>query len=127
MTEKIQYNLEFELNTSVRVLYPRLSTPDGFSEWFCDDVNLKDDVFTFFWDGAEDAAKKISSKDYKFIRFQWLKDEGTPYYFEFKLETHDLTRDMALLITDFAPEDEKQEAIELWENQIAKLKRVLGV
>lgn len=127
MTEKKQYNVEIELNTSPRVLYPRLSTPAGLSEWFCDDVNLKNDIYTFIWKGTESKAQKIASKDLRFVRYQWLEDKGTPYYLEFKLETHELTGDVALHITDFANEGEEDEAIELWENQIGKLKRVLGI
>jgi len=127
MADKIQYTLEFGLNTSPRVLYPRLSTPSGLSEWFCNDVNLKDDTFTFFWKGNEAKAKKVSSKDFKFIRYQWAEDEGTDCFFEFKLETHEITGDVALFVTDFADEEEVKDAQELWDNQIGKLKRVLGI
>lgn len=127
MADKKQFMLEFELKTSIRVLYPRLSSPGGLSEWFCNDVNVKDDIYTFKWKDNEVKAKKISSKDYKFIRYQWLEDEGTPYFLEFKLETRDLTGDVALMLIDFAEEDEIDSATELWNSQIGKLKRVLGI
>ena len=38
----------------------------------------------------------------------------------------ELTNDVALIITDFAEEDEVEEAKLLWENQIAELKMVIG-
>lgn len=127
MADKKQFMLEFELKTSTRVLYPRLSSPGGLSEWFCNDVNVKDDIYTFIWKDNEVKAKKISSKDFKFIRYQWLEDEGTPYFLEFKLETRDLTGDVALMLIDFAEEDEIESATELWNSQVGKLKRVLGI
>ena len=32
--------LEYTLNSSPKVLYPRLSTPGGLAEWFADDVKV---------------------------------------------------------------------------------------
>jgi hypothetical protein len=39
----------------------------------------------------------------------------------------ELTNDVALVITDYAEENEKADAIELWNTQIAELKHVLGL
>jgi hypothetical protein len=39
----------------------------------------------------------------------------------------ELTSDLALLITDFAEDDEKEDSISLWDSQIADLKRLLGI
>lgn len=124
---KIEYNLEYELNTSLKVLFPRLSTPSGLSEWFADNVNIKGEIFTFCWGGTESKALKMSQKDMKFVKYQWIDDAGTNYFFEFKLETQDLTKDVALIITDYAFEDEVEEAKELWDSQILNLKRLLGI
>ncbi len=44
---KTKYELEYTFNTSPNFLYPRLSTPEGLSEWFADDVNLKRGKYTF--------------------------------------------------------------------------------
>ena len=38
MTKKEQFELEYVLKTSPKVLDKLLSTPDGLSEWFADDV-----------------------------------------------------------------------------------------
>jgi hypothetical protein len=45
MSEKIE--MEYTFNTSPRVLYNRLSTPAGLAEWFAEDVNLKNELFSF--------------------------------------------------------------------------------
>ena len=124
---KTKFELEYTLNTSPSFLYSRLSTPEGLSEWFADDVNLKKGRFHFIWEGAEEEARVIQKKANKFIRFQWMNEEDPEQYFEVRIRTHELTGDVALLITDFAEEDEKDDAIDLWDTQIAELKHAIGL
>jgi len=122
-----KYELEYTINTSPKVIFNRLSTPSGLAEWFAEDVNLKKGKFTFLWEGAEQIAEVISKKDNKYIRFKWEDDTEEESYFEFKIHKDELTGDLALLITDFAEEDEKEDAIDLWDSQISELKRVIGL
>ena len=124
LKEKIE--LEFIIKTSPSILWNRLSTPSGLSEWFSDDVNVKGEKYTFFWDGSEQEARLISKKDGKHIRFHWYDDEEEETYFEFSVNVDELTGETALVITDFAEDDEKQDSIELWEQQIDQLKHGLG-
>ncbi len=122
-----KYELEYTLNTSPKVLFNRLSTPGGLSEWFAEDVNLRKGRFTFLWEGTEQIAEVLSKKDNKYIRFKWEEDENDESYFEFKIHKDELTGDLALLITDFAEEDEKEDAINLWNSQISELKHLIGL
>jgi uncharacterized protein YndB with AHSA1/START domain len=124
---KTKYELEYTFNTSPNFLYSRLSTPEGLSEWFADNVNLKRGKFQFIWEGAEQEATVIQKKTNKFIRFHWEDDEDQEQYFEFRIHTDELTGDVALLITDFAEEDEKDDAIDLWDSQISELKHGIGL
>ena len=125
--EKIQFQLEFTINTSPKLLYTRLSTPSGLAEWFADDVRLKSKNFTFFWDGSEQTAELISKKTNEYVRFHWLDDDEEDSYFEFKIDKDELTNDVALIVTDFAEEDELEESKDLWEQQISELKRAMGL
>lgn len=126
MSDKSKFQLEFSINCSPKVLYNRLATPAGLSEWFADDVNVKNgDIFVFIWDGAEQEAKLVAKKDQKYAKFQWL-DEDDDSFFEFRIAIDDLTGDLALIITDFAEEDEKEDSMNLWETQVGELKHVLG-
>ena len=118
--------LEFILNTSVKVLYNRLSTPTGLNEWYADKVNEKDNIFTFEWEGVEESAELIASKYLSMVRFHWLESEDEDSYFEFRIEEHELTNDVALIVTDFVIDDEEDEAVELWNTQIGNLRRVIG-
>ena len=123
--QKIKVELEYIINTSPNILFTCLSTPSGLSEWFANDVNIKDDTFTFFWDRSEENAKLMKSKKDS-IRFQWEDDEGEDYYFQMAIKIDDLTKDVALLITDFAEDDEVDEVTLMWDNSISKLKQAIG-
>ncbi|MBK7128186.1 MAG: SRPBCC domain-containing protein [Crocinitomicaceae bacterium] len=128
MSEKVKFEMEFEVNSSTSVLFNMISTPSGLSEWFADDVNIKDDLFTFIWDGSVQQARIIGKKKGESVKFQWLDDieEGNKNYFEFTIKVDELTNDVALLVTDFADADEVDEAKRLWENQIQDLKTTIG-
>ena len=117
--------LEYPINSSQKVLYARLSTPGGLSEWFADDVNLKGNVFSFIWEGSEQKAEVVQKKENKYIRFRWVDEPDT--YFEFRIHIDELTKDVALVITDFTEEDEKEDTIELWNTQVSELKHVIGL
>jgi uncharacterized protein YndB with AHSA1/START domain len=124
---KTKYELEYTFNTAPTILYTRLSTPEGLSEWFADNVNLRKSLFTFIWEGTEQDASVIQKKANKFIRFHWEDDEEDDAYFEFRIRTDELTGDVALIITDFAEEDEKDDAVDLWDSQISELKHAIGL
>jgi len=125
---RIKYDLEYTLNCSPKVLFSRLSTAAGLSEWFADDVTVEGNLFTFHWGKTEYRAALTTVKENKLVRFEWDdngEDKETDF-FEFRIIVHDITGDLALLITDFAEPDEKEDAIYLWDTQINDLKRVLG-
>ena len=124
---KTKYELEYTINTSPTILFNRLSTPEGLSEWFADDVNLKKGKYTFIWEGTEQEASVLQKKSNKFIRFHWEDDDEADAFFEFRIHTDELTGDVALLITDFAEEGETEDAIDLWDTQISELKHAIGL
>jgi len=126
---KIKYQLEYNLNTSPKLLYSRLSTPSGLAEWFADDVHLNGKNFIFIWDGGEQEAKVLMKKVNEYIRFKWLDDddEGEDVYFEFRISKEELTGDVSLEITDFADEDEMDDNKDLWDQQVNGLQRALGL
>lgn len=122
---KERFELEYILFTSPAILFNRLSSPSGLSEWFADDVNVDGKKYTFIWEGVKQIAEEVMRKENKLIRFKWLDDEDDAY-FEFKINLDELTGDTALLITDFCEPDEYEEAVKLWNNQIELLKHGLG-
>ena len=128
---KTKYTLEYPFNSSPTVLFNRLSTASGLSEWFADDVYVNEKTYTFVWDGAEQKAEMLSRKNPEHVKFQWLEEdfdeEDDSAFFEFRIRKDDLTGETALIITDFADDDDKDDAIELWDTQINNLKHKLGI
>lgn len=127
MSKRKKYEIEYLLRTLPGILYPRLSTPSGLAEWFADDVDVKKDIHTFNWSGNEEQAKLISKKNDEYIRFQWIEDDGTDYFFEFRIKVDPMTGELILVITDFCEDIDLKEALNLWNHQIAELKHNLGL
>jgi len=123
-----KYTIEYPIKTSISVLYRRLSTPSGLEEWFADSVNIKDGILIFSWEGSEQDAKVLKKINDEFIQYQWLDDEDTERYFEFAIQVDEMTKDISLIITDFAEdEEEKEEGLLLWNTQIDNLKQAIGI
>lgn len=128
MDDKIRFDIEFPIQASPQLLYQYISTPSGLSEWFSDNVNSRGELFTFIWDDSEEQAKLLNKKNGERVKFRWVADEedNQTYYFEIRIQVDEITKDVSLMVTDFADEDEVDESKMLWENQISDLKQVLG-
>lgn len=127
MSEKIKIQLEYLINCSPKVLFNRLSTASGLTEWFADDVRVKGNLFTFVWGDSEERAEKKNQKENKCVRYEWIGNiNKEDEYFEFSINQDDLTNDVSLTIVDYAEADEVEEITELWNMQITKLKQLLG-
>jgi len=124
MTDKIKIQLEYVINCSPKVLYNRLSTASGLTEWFADDVRIKGKQYTFIWEGSEQTAEMTLHKENKLVRFTWIDEDDT--FFEFKIAQDELTGDVSLLIVDFSDVGEEAETEGLWDAQVSDLKHVLG-
>ncbi len=128
MTDKHKIELEYLLKTSPKVFENMVSTPSGLAEWFADDVNIKEDIYTFYWDGSEEQAKLLSRKAGHHMKWKWMRqeEEENDTFFEIQYEVDPMTKTLVLHITDFAEEDDVEEVTMLWESSIQELKRVLG-
>ncbi|MEA5071054.1 MAG: START-like domain-containing protein [Petrimonas sp.] len=127
---KEKFHIEFVMGSATQAsLWRMISQVDGLSEWFADEVtmNEEENVYTFFWGKSDNQAEILGSKPQQSIRFRWLDEEEENIYFEFQLHKLELSNEIALQITDFAEPDEKGDTITLWETQIDKMKRRLGV
>jgi len=126
MEEKIKYEMEFPIQVSPSLLYQYISTPSGLSEWYADNVNSRDEYFSFIWAESEEKARLLSRKSPERIKFRWMADEHKEFYFEMRIQVDEITKDVSLIVTDFAEEDELDEGKMLWENMVSNLKQVLG-
>lgn len=128
MDNKVRYELEFPINSSPQLLYQYISTPSGLQEWFADNVNSRGEYFTFIWDDSQEKARLYSKKTGEKIKFKWVDvdNHDTEYYFELRILVDEITKDVSLMVVDYAEENDIEEAKMLWENQISDLKHVIG-
>jgi len=125
--KKHKYQLEFEIKSSPKILFNYLSTASGLEEWFADKVNMRDGDFIFLWEGSEARAKLVSCKEHQLVKFKWVtEDKKDDTFFQFEVVQDEITSDVALVITDFATDDEKDENILLWNSQVHSLMHHIG-
>lgn len=126
MTAKLKFEMEFPIHASPHMLYQYFGSPSGLSEWFADNVNSRGEIYTFIWNGSEEQAKVLQERPDEKIKFKWLNDGEDKTFFEFRIEVDEITKDVSLIVTDFAEEDEVEDVRMFWENQIDELKRTIG-
>ena len=125
MSKKVQYTLEYPVRCSPTILYEFLRSPSGLQEWFADEVNERDGIFTFEWNGTEDKAKLLDQEQDKFVRFKWdhmAKDE----FFELSITRSEVTNQTILVIKDFADKKDIKDQSQLWEYQVKELFHRIG-
>jgi len=124
---KVKFELEIPVHASPAMLYQKFATPSGLEEWFADRVNSRGKKLIFFWDDSEEEAILVTKKAEERVKYKWVESEDDESYFEFKIQVDPLTKDVSVIITDFADdEDDVEEAKMLWENQIDELKHSIG-
>ena len=125
---RVQINLEFLFKASPTILYKFLTTPSCLIRWFCDEVDIDKDTFTFVWSGSEEIAELIDDIEEERIKFLWL--ESGSYedneYLEFKISKSPVTGTTILEIVDFCDDDEQDDQRQLWESQISELQKETG-
>lgn len=123
--QKTKITLEYPIGSTVASLYAKLSTEEGLGSWFADRVEKAGRLFTFFWQKVPQRADLLAEKENRFVRFRWI-DEDPEHYFEMSIDRQELTGEVTLSITDFATPHEVDDARDLWDSSVKKLKRALG-
>jgi len=129
---KYRYVTEFEIRTSVKMLYPYLSSAAGLQEWFADEVNVMGDkLLNIVWDGVSHPAKIISRRINHHIKYQFIKgnneEEAEFQFLEFRLDYNEMTQSSFLKIIDYSDMDNEEDLSELWDGLIDTLKEKIGV
>jgi len=124
--KRVQLELEFIFRASPTILYKFLTTPSCLIRWFCDEVDITLEEFSFFWEGSEEKAELIDDIEDERVRFRWEDAESDEEYLEFRMSKSPVTGETILEITDFCDEDEKDDQRQLWESQIKQLRIETG-
>lgn len=123
--QRVKYDMEFIFRASPAILYTFLTTPTGLVRWFCDEVDITAEVFTFSWEGSEEVAEIVDDIEEERVRFEWT-DAEPGEYLEFRMYKSNITNETILEISEFCDEDEVEDQRDFWANLIEKLRFECG-
>ncbi len=123
--KRVKIDLEFIFRASPTILYQFVTTPSCLIRWFCDEVDIQGDIYTFSWGGAEEVAEMVDDIEDERVRFQW-ENADDHEFLEFRFERSPVTGETILEITDFCDEDEIDDQKQLWDSQIKTLRQETG-
>lgn len=128
---KYKYAREYEINASLKMLWPYLSTASGLQDWFADRVTtIGDKMVDFVWDNENHPAKIISKRTNSHIKYVFHPrkdaDNDDQAYIEFKVDHNDLTQTSFLKVVDYSDMESDADLDNLWGHLVGTLKEVLG-
>ena len=122
---RVKFDIEFIFRASPAILYKFLTTPSCLVRWFCDEVDIEADVYTFTWEGYDEVAELVDDIEEERLRFVW-EDADAGEYLEFRMSKSPVTNETILEITDFADDGDANDQKQLWEAQIQQLRIACG-
>ena len=122
---RVKFDIEFIFRASPAILYKFLTTPSCLVRWFCDEVDIEADVYTFTWEGYDEVAELVDDIEEERLRFIW-EEADTGEYLEFRMSKSPVTNETILEITDFADDEDATDQKQLWEAQIQQLRIACG-
>ena len=124
--KRVSVEMEFILKASPAIVYQFLTTPSCLVRWFCDEVDIAEDKYSFFWDGSEEVADLVDDIEEERLRFKWEDADDPEEYLEFRMYKSPITSETILEITDYTDDDEVDDIKALWDSQISSLKHECG-
>ena len=125
-SKRVKIDLEFIFRASPTILYNFVTTNTCLVRWYCDEVDITSDVYTFYWTGSDERAFLIDDIEDERVRFEWEEAESPNEYLEFRMYKSHVTNETILEITDFCDDDDIAGLKDLWNQLIDKLKHECG-
>lgn len=123
---RTKLRLEYLFKASPTILYQFFTTPSCLVRWFCDEVDIHGNFYTFSWNGYTETAEIIDDIEEERVRFRWAEAEYDNEYLEFKITEAPVTGETILEVIDFCDQDELDDQRQLWDTQIHRLQRETG-
>jgi len=118
-----QFSMEFHVETTPKLLFTLISTPEGLTRWFAPTLQEGDDTFVFQWPGNEQKVKMMQVKENEYVIFKWLMDYHKDLDLEMRIETDPMATGVTLIVSDFAEQGDIDFSKRLWETQVGKLQK----
>ncbi len=123
--ERKKLKLDFLFRASPNIIYTFLTQPSCLIRWFCDEVDIVGEKYSFGWNGAFEEAEMIDDIQEERIRFEW-EDGEDDEYLEFNINTSPVTNETIFEIIDFCDEDEVEYQTQYWTSLMETLKKEMG-
>ena len=129
MSRKIE--LEYELKTrSGSAVWTLISTPIGMMKWLADEVTLEGETATFVWgdplrEHDTHTATVIEMVKNSHIRLHWDSSDSDAYW-EIRMFHSEIAGNYHLAVTDFTEDDEPEDLVRIWDQNIDRLHRITG-
>lgn len=124
--QRIKVDMEFIFKASPTLLYQFITTPACLVRWFCDKVEIDEELFSFAWNGNYEDAEMVDDIEDERVRFKWLNADDSNEYFEFRMYKSDMTQETILEVTDFCDKGDEKSVRDLWAQQVQTLKQECG-
>lgn len=124
--ERVKFTSEFIFRASPTILYQFLTTPACLIRWFCDEIDIQGETFTFMWNDTEEIAELVMDHEDELVQFKWEDAPSEDEYLEFKIYKSPVTGETILEVTDFCDDDEVEDQKQYWVSQLEKLRKESG-
>lgn len=125
-SKRVRVDLEYIFRASPTILYTFVTTNTCLVRWYCDEVDITNDTFTFHWAGSQEQAHMIDDIEDERVRFKWDDADDEDEFLEFRIYKSDVTNETILEITEFCDDDEVDELKSMWNILIEKLRHECG-
>jgi uncharacterized protein YndB with AHSA1/START domain len=124
--KRVKIELEFIFRASPAIVYSFITAPACLVRWYCDEVDINNDVYSFYWSGSIEHATMVDDIEEERVRFKWKHALDPNEYLEFRTYRSDITNETILEITDFCDQGEEDETRDVWDNLIFDFKKECG-
>jgi uncharacterized protein YndB with AHSA1/START domain len=132
--KKERLNLEYPLTAkSQSLVWEQIGTLHGLERWLADNIDeVEENVIDLTWgevwtDHHTLRARITEQEKPSHIRLRWVDEEDPEAYWEMRIGRSELTGDLCLYVTDYAPADDIDDLHELWDGNMERLHQVSGL
>jgi uncharacterized protein YndB with AHSA1/START domain len=124
--KRSKVDMEFIFRASPTLLYQFITTPACLVRWYCDEVEIDEDLISFEWNGNVEDAEMVDDIEDERVKFKWLDADSEKEYFEFRMYRSDVTQETILEITDFCDQGDEKSTKDWWSQKVNVLKQECG-
>jgi uncharacterized protein YndB with AHSA1/START domain len=123
---RVKIDLEYIFRASPAIIYTFVTSSECLIRWYCDEVDIHKDVYTFDWEGSTEVATMVDDIEEERVRYIKHDAPEPDEYLEFRMYRSDVTNETILEVTEFCDDDEVGEIKDLWNSLMAELRKECG-